>query len=241
MIISEITMTEFENGLNKTKSVIIPVGSTEEHGDHLPLGTDIMQAYEAAKMVSKKVPIFVTPPIFYGICRSTNGFPGTIAISPDCLRMLIRDIVISLYENGLRNFIITSGHAGGTHMCALQEVAEQLMYQLDDAKFMVLNDFHLAYEVGFDANIWETEGDSHAGEVETSRMMAYFPELIKGEGKEEYPNFPTPIMVRNKRKFWPGGIWGNPLKASKEKGLKVNYLIVEKLIQLIRELEEWQE
>ncbi len=114
-------------------------------------------------------------------------------------------------------------------MSALQEVAEQLMYQLEDAKLMVLNDFHLAYEVGFEANIWETEGDSHAGEIETSRMMAYFPELIKGRGEEEYPNFPSPVMVRNKRKFWPGGVWGNPLKASKKKGLKVNDLIVEKL------------
>ncbi len=241
MIIAEMTMPEFEAGLEKTKTVIIPVGSTEEHGNHLPLGTDTMQVYEVCKMAGEIMPLFVTPPLSFGFCRSTHGFPGTVGISHDCLRLYIHDVVHSLYENGLRNFIIISGHAGGTHMSALQEIAEQLLFNLEDAKFMVLNDFHLAYEEGFEAGIWETEGDSHAGEVETSRMMDLFPELVKGNGEPEYPSFPSPIMVRNKRKFWPGGVWGDPTRASKEKGNKVNALIAKRLVRMAKDLEDWRE
>ena len=72
MLIEELTMTEFCSGLEKTRTVLIPVGSVEQHGDHLPLATDTIQAVEVAKKAAQLVPLFVAPPINYGNCRSTS-------------------------------------------------------------------------------------------------------------------------------------------------------------------------
>ena len=83
----------------------------------------------------------------------------------------------------------------------------------------------------------ETKGDAHAGEVETSVMMALRPTWIRGSSPEEYPSFPKAILVRNKRKFWPGGVWGDPAKASLEKGAALLEAVTGALVQLIQTLE----
>jgi len=86
--------------------------------------------------------------------------------------------------------------------------------------------------------IIETAGDSHAGEIETSRILHSHPHLVKGSGKREFPTFPSGILVRNKRNFWPGGVWGDPTLASAEKGARLETLVVEALDRLVTQLEE---
>ena len=121
MILEEINMKEFEKKANKIKTVIIPVGSLEAHGPHLPLGTDTIEVYEITKEVAQLVDVFVAPPLFYGVCRSTSKHPGTVGITGNTLRNLIRDLVKSLHANSLKNFIIISGHASSVHLAALEE------------------------------------------------------------------------------------------------------------------------
>ena len=108
MILEEISMKDFEKKVKKTKTVIVPVGALEAHGPHLPLGTDTIGVYEAAKKAAKKIDVFVAPPLYYGICRSTRKHPGTVGISGDTLRSLVRDIVKGLHANHLNNFILVS-------------------------------------------------------------------------------------------------------------------------------------
>jgi creatinine amidohydrolase len=239
MIIENMTMEEFEEGIKRTKSVIIPVGSVEEHGCHLPLATDIIQSYEIAKMVSKKIEIFVAPPIYYGLCRSTSRHPGTITISGNTLRLLIYDIVKSLYSHGLRNFIIFSGHAGGTHISSLQEIGEILLEDIKDINIAIVSDYDITVEKS--KGVIESEGDSHAGEIETSRILFLKPSLIKGMGTKEFPKFPKPILVRDKRKYWLNGIWGDPTKATKEKGEILTNIAIDGLIEIIKKLENFSE
>ena len=239
MIIEELTTKEFEEGLKQTKSVIIPIGSVEEHGNHLPLGTDTIQAYEIAKLVAEKIKVFVSPPIYYGLCKSTSKHPGTITISGNTLRCLIYDVVKSLYSHGLKNFIIFSGHAGRTHISALQEIGEILLEEIKDINLAIVSDYELTLERS--REIIETPGDSHAGEIETSRILFLKPLLVKGRGEKGAPNFPNPILVRNKRKYWENGIWGDPTKATKEKGEKLTEIAVNGLIELIKRLEKFQE
>lgn len=76
MIVEEITMPAFEAGLKQTRSAILPVGSVEEHGAHLPLGTDTVHVYELAKKTASLRPVFVLPPLWYGLCRSTSQHAG---------------------------------------------------------------------------------------------------------------------------------------------------------------------
>lgn len=239
MILEEMTMGEFEEGLKLTKTILVPFGSVEEHGYHLPLSTDTIQAYEVGKAAAKVAPIFIAPPVHYGCCRSTSCHPGTISITTNTLENLMKDIVRSLYSHGLRNFIILTGHAGGTHKMALVNAGEDLVTELLDIKLAVLTEYDLAYSAG--REIIETVGDAHAGEIETSRIMFLYPELVKGSSQREFPNFPPGIIVRNKRKFWSNGVWGDPTKATPEKGRRLNELVVMKLIEYIGILESFTE
>lgn len=235
MIIQEMTMTEFEAGLACSRTVVIPFGSVEEHGPHLPLSTDTLEAFEVARKAAGITALFVAPPVHYGNCRSTLCHPGTISISTTTLRMLFKDIVRSLRNQGMRNFIALSGHAGGAHCMALQDAGEELITELTDIEIAVVTELDLARAAG--RGLVETAGDSHAGEIETSRILHSHPHLVKGSAPCEFPSFPPGILVRNKRRFWPGGVWGDPGKASAEKGALLEDLVVGKLVDLVKLLE----
>ncbi|MCX7822605.1 MAG: creatininase family protein [Syntrophobacterales bacterium] len=234
--VDSVTMHEFLAGLERSRTVIVPCGSIEEHGPHLPLGTDTWHAVELAKAVSEKIFIWVAPPITYGLCRSSSNHPGTITIKGTTLRLFIQDILRGFYQQGLRRFLILSGHAGSTHMAMLVDACEELLLELHKGRFAVVsvNDLgRIAWK-----DIVETPSDSHAGEVETSVMEYLFPSYVKGRAPEEYPSFPPFLIVRNKRAFWKGGVWGNPGKASREKGKIIMERSVEALIEIIKSLEE---
>lgn len=235
MIIEEMTMSGFEEGLALTRTALIPFGSVEEHGPHLPLSTDTLQAYEVGKKAALQVPLFVAPPVHYGNCRSTACHPGTLSISTVTLKLLFKDIVRSMRGHGLRNFIALSGHAGGAHRMALQDAGEELIAEFADIGIAVVTEFDLARDEG--REVIETPGDCHAGEIETSRMLHTHPHLVRGGAPKEFPAFPPGILVRDKRRYWPGGVWGDPGKASAEKGALLEALVVGRLVELVRALE----
>lgn len=239
MIIADMTMAEFAAGLEQTRTVLIPFGSTEEHGTHLPLDTDTLHAMEVGQRLSQQRSIFIAPPIHYGVCRSSSQHPGTVTITTDTLKRLTIDIVKSLHQQGLTNFVLLSGHAGGTHMAALTDAGERLLEMLPGIRIAVLTEYMLASREG--AHLIETAGDSHAGEIETSRMLHSHPHLVKGTAPREFPSFPAGILVRNKRKFWPGGVWGDPGKASAEKGAQLEAVVLRALDRLVEQLEGWDE
>ncbi|MEZ4485127.1 MAG: creatininase family protein [Syntrophotaleaceae bacterium] len=239
MIIEELTMPEFVAGLEKTRTVLIPFGATEEHGPHLPLSTDTLHALEVGRKLAERRAIFVAPPIPYGVCRSTSQHPGTISLTTATLRALAIDIVAALYRQGLRNFVLLTGHAGGTHTATLIDAGEVLLERFADLKIAVLTEFMLAAKEG--RGLIETADDSHAGEIETSRIRYSHPHLVKGDAEREYPTFPMGILVRDKRKFWPGGVWGDPTKATEDKGRRLEQLVVDALDRFVAKLEQWQE
>jgi creatinine amidohydrolase/Fe(II)-dependent formamide hydrolase-like protein len=134
MIIEELTMPEFEAGLERTRTVLIPFGATEEHGPHLPLATDTLQAAAVGRRLAERRPLFIAPPVPYGVCRSTADHPGTLSIGTATLRLLAIDIVAALYRQGLRHFILLTGHAGGTHTSTLIDAGEELLQRYDDIR-----------------------------------------------------------------------------------------------------------
>lgn len=235
MILEEITMDDFAAGLRKTRTVIIPFGSVEEHGPHLPLGTDTIHVYEVCKEASRQIPIFVAPPLFYGVCRSTRNHPGTVGIRASTLRTVTADLVSDLYRQGLRHFLIISGHASGLQVSCLTEVGEELLQTYPDIRLATLSILDLAM------NGWQevivTKDDSHAGEVETSVMLHLRPQLVGEARPREWPRFPKHLLVRDKLRYWPGGVWGDASHASERKGKKLFDLSVEALLRLIKDLD----
>jgi len=238
VILEEMTMPQVEAGLKICKTVYIPFGALEEHGSHLPLSTDTIQAYQVGKSAARLVPLFVAPPIPYGNCRSTNQHPGTISITTATLKAVIKDLVRSFYRQGIRNVIALTGHAGGAHRMALQDAGEELLDELSELRIAVVTEYELAREQG--RGLVETPNDAHAGEIETSRIMHSHPRLVQGSSPAEYPSFPLGILVRDKRAYWPGGVWGDPSKATAEKGSELERLVVAKVVELVRALEAGQ-
>lgn len=235
MLIEEMTMVEFEQGLKQTRTVLIPFGATEEHGCHLPLNTDTLHAVTVGERLAEKRPIFIAPPVAYGVCRSSGDHPGTLSISTGTLRSLAIDITLALYRQGLSNVILLTGHAGGTQISTLIDAGEELLQRCPKLRIAVLTEYMLAAKEG--RGLIETDGDSHAGEIETSRLLHSHPHLVKGSAEREFPTFPTGILVRDKRRYWPGGVWDDPGLASAEKGKRLETLVVEALSRLVDDLE----
>lgn len=230
-LLETLTMPEFQRYLRKTKTIVFPFGTIEEHGSHLPLHTDSLIIQEALRLAAGERNFFLAPVLPYGVCTTTKEHPGTISISPETLRNISFDLVTEAYKKGLRNFLLISGHGGSLHISAMKETAEKLVYKLKGIHIAVLSPYDVLWKELSD--IAETPHDSHAGELETSIMLFLAPQSVKGRAPEEYPKIPKPLIVSHKVKYWPGGVWGNPQKASAEKGKKAMRLIVRKIVELI--------
>lgn len=231
MILGEMSWPEIEAGLKLTRTAILPVGATEEHGPHLPTCTDTLQAVQVAVEVARVRHVFVLPEIAYGVCRSTRGFPGTLSIGPEALRLLAYDILISLFDSGFQNVLILAGHAGGLHMAALKEAAGRAVEAVD-LRVSLVTDFD--FISGCDV---QTPEDGHAGEIETSRMLYLRPDLVKGLPDKSFPERPRYLILKDIRHLMGDGVMGDPSKATRDKGRIFMDMAVQGILKAIDELE----
>lgn len=229
MKIEELTTTDIREYLDTQDAVLIPVGSIEQHGAHLPLGTDTLLVNYIVNQVSDLTHIPMLPVISYGPCFNSASHKGTISISTRVLYDLVHGIVSALYSQGFRKFFLISGHADESQLFTLREAAEDFMKSRDDAFFHLLCSYHVNLEA---AEEWlDTTRDFHAGAVETSLMLYLRPDLVNTSkytvGINEIPEYE---IVRDKKKYWPSGVDGNPLAASEDFG----HGIFEKTVEHIR-------
>jgi creatinine amidohydrolase len=230
-LLEEMSWPEIAMGLKETQTVILPVGATEEHGPHLPTITDTIQAIEVARFVAAKRHVFLAPPLHYGVCRSTRGFPGTITVGHDALRAFAKDLLTSLADSGFSRVMILTGHAGGLHMAALEEACQNAVEERD-FRVSLVSLFDL-----IDFSKVETPHDGHAGEVETSLMMVVRPDLVKGRPKKHFPARPRFLIMKDVRSLMGNGIMGNPEPATPEKGKAFFDMAVQGVIGALDELE----
>jgi creatinine amidohydrolase len=238
MILEEMTTDEVEVALKGCQSVIIPFGVMEAHGPHLPLATDTIQAYDAAKRAAQLTPVFVAAPVPYGICRSLAGHAGTIGVSGDTVRSLTRDILQSLYEQGFRQFILYSGHASALQMAALEEAAEGALKSCPQANIAIVLEYDVILKQA--AGIVETPGDMHAGEIETSRLLTICPHLVRSDKLPEASGreSPKPLLAHDVRRYWPSSVLGAPRKATAEKGERLGQMVAQYLADLVKRMQE---
>lgn len=233
-LLEEMSWPEIEAGLRQTQTIILPIGATEEHGPHLPIFTDTIQAIEAAREAARMRDIFLAPPVHYGICRSTRGFPGTITLEYDALKGFIHDILISFYDSGFRNVLILTGHAGGQHISALKGACQQAVKECD-FRVSLVSLFDL-----IDNNAVETPGDGHSGEIETSLMLHIRKDLVKGKPEKHFPESPRFLVLNDVRHLMGNGVMGDPSKASVEKGKKFFEMAVSGVLEALDEMESYK-
>jgi creatinine amidohydrolase len=236
--LDELSTKEAAQAAKDGAVIIFPIGSIEEHGDHLPLCTDSIQPEYIALEVAKKTGCLVAPPFRYGICNATRNFPGTLTIQFDTLYGVVHDVLSELVRNGFTKIIVLSGHAGNSHMVALRLAAQDIVIKNDEAeagkvRIMVLSDFDFAVEL---TPKYADKADGHAGTLETSRVMAIKPELVKAKGKAAVWSMPRFEVVAHPELYFPSGVNGDPAAASAVKGEKINRYIVEQIEKLVQTL-----
>jgi creatinine amidohydrolase len=235
----ELSMKEAESKAKAGSVVVIPFGSVEEHGEHLPLCTDSLQPEYVALEVAKKAGCLVAPPIRYGVCNSARSFPGTISIGFDALYKITRDILEEFIRNHFTRILVISGHAGQAHMAALRLAAQEVVWQHEKEssekrpRIMVCSDYDFAYEL---KGKYFSEKDGHAGTIETSRVMAIRPELMKAKGTKAFPKMPRFEIVADPERYFPSGVIGDPTAASAEKGRMINKYVIKEVVKLVEEL-----
>ncbi|MFL6489957.1 MAG: creatininase family protein [Nitrososphaera sp.] len=227
-----MTDHDFRVAVKRIKRAIIPVGSLEQHGAHLPVSTDSLIAEYLARILAEKVGAFVLPVISYGVSFEHKPM-FNISLRNSTLSRMLCDTCISLAENQIREIIILNGHHGNTG--ALQYIPQEIHSMVPTH----INIYTIHY--------WHmmTPEFDHAGEVETSLVMAIAPELVhmdrampnsKNLSKSKAAYSSLTNAPGSFPKITGNGVWGDPMKATASKGDKLIKEITANLAKTISEL-----
>lgn len=191
--------------------VLVPVGSLEQHGPHLPLETDTVIATAVATAAAKQLNAWVAPPISYGSSGEHQSFPGTTSIGTDALLVVIIELVRSMITWADRVFLV-NGHGG--NIGALNSAVDQLVAE--------------GHDVAWVACATETpqSGDLHAGRTETSLMLHLAPWSVRLDRVEVGDTRPLteilPLMrAGGVAAVSPNGVLGDPTGANAAEGARV--------------------
>ncbi|NCB30173.1 MAG: creatininase family protein [Clostridia bacterium] len=250
--LQENSWKEAEALIKKSKGVaIIPIGSIEQHGFHLPLGTDSYVAITLAEDAAEQTGALLAPPVWFGWSPHHMVLPGTLTIRPEILVGLTYDIIASLKQHGADKIILINGHRI-VNIIWMQLAAEQAQRELG----VTVKIFDPAYmskdiveKLGFGAV-------GHAEEVETSHMLCRYPEMVHLELAKDNPIVPQalysvdPAYVHDTLCYVPstfehakknaalaGGTTGEPSKSDAEKGKAYHDHLIKNLVSVIRSLQ----
>jgi creatinine amidohydrolase len=216
--VAELDSRTWERALERNPLVILPVGALEAHGPHLPLAADQIQAEHTALDIATRQEGFVLPSLAYGVCRGARRFPGTVALSVSALSDLTEEIVANAGRMGVRRLLILSGHAEPIHMAALREGADRASHAAAAPRTHLVSDYDFVYEL---RGTLAPTSDGHGGLLETSRVLAMRPELVRHErsvGADRRSRFRVGDSTPEE---WPESVVGDPREASAELGRKV--------------------
>jgi creatinine amidohydrolase len=204
-----LTAPETSALLTRTDAVIIPVGATEQHGQHMALCVDTTIVEYVALGVSALTGVPVVPPLSYGVSSSHGDLPGTIAVRPETMIMLVEDVVGSLYARGVRQFVLLNGHTwnGG----ALDVSAEKLRVRFDDARVRYLAYVTMYPGSEVDGHVTSGRGLMHANHFETSLMLHIDPDAV---------HMDRAVSLTDADSFWDyrtdqvsrSGVWGRDIE-----------------------------
>jgi creatinine amidohydrolase len=173
----ELTSPQFAKAVELSGGVcIIPLGIIEKHGPHLPLGTDLFEAREAAAAAAKKEYAVVFPPYFAGQIFEAKHQPGTVAYSNELMWKMLEETCNELSRNGLKKIVLVNGHGGSTNF--LQYFCQsQLASQKDYIVVLFQDETNPDYNKEIES-LKKAKLDGHAGEEETSMMSYIRPDLV---------------------------------------------------------------
>ncbi len=226
---------------------VLPFGATEPHNLHLPYGIDTLEGDTVGEKIceaawDRGAKVVLLPTVPYGTQTNQMKFPLAMNLNPSTLGLVVRDLVESLVAHGIRKIVVLNSHGGNEFKSVLRE-----LYGKTPAHLFLCNWYTVFHDVYHELFI---ERDDHAGEMETSFALAYFPELVArnpdgtltaDEGRAAQTRFeainrgwvsitrPWHLLTTN------AGVT-NPHAAAAEKGRRMMDLLVERLSQFLVEL-----
>jgi creatinine amidohydrolase/Fe(II)-dependent formamide hydrolase-like protein len=243
-LLGELTWPAAERRFKEVDVALLPVGSLEQHGPHLPLDVDAFDAEYLAQQIGARCsdprPL-VLPLIPYGVSYNHDDFPGTLSIGPETLTRMVHEIGLAAARQGITKLVVINGHGGNAP--ALRLAAQ-----------MINRDAHIftCVDTGesSDADVGKlaaTRNDVHAGEIETSTTMALRPHLVHMErARKHVPSFSGAYLDFNSARSveWfartarisRSGVMGDPTRASREKGEAMWEAMIRNMVEFVEQL-----
>ena len=196
---------------------VLPVGSFEQHGSHLPLATDTLIACAITRAIASRYPVLVLPPVTVSCSHEHQAWAGTVSISAVTLHAIVTDIRDSLRRSGIGKLAIVSGH-GGNYVLR-NVVQEASVTGPDMALFPSSGDWARAREA---AGMGTSDhSDMHAGELETSILLHLSPEVVREtyQTADHTADSRDDLLTLGMSGYTTSGVIGSPSLASAEKGL----------------------
>lgn len=237
MLLHLSTWTEVEEYLAKSTGIIMPIGSTEQHGPTGLIGTDAICAEAIAKGVGSEINAMVGPTINVGMALHHTGFPGTISLRPSTMILLIKDYVTCLAKAGFTKFYFINGHGGNiaTMKAAFAEtyahLADLNVKNHEQVKCYIANWFMCSSVYKLAKELYGEQEGSHATPSEVAVTQFVYPEAIKQAPLSEEVGKGYAIYgAVDFRKRYPDGRMGsNPALATPEHGKQFYDLAVKEL------------
>jgi creatinine amidohydrolase len=233
-------MRGYERRTFKFDKAILAVGATEYHGDHLPYGTDTIVARRLVEEVAKRINgLLVLPPIPYGMSLHYAKFPIAITLTSESLTNVLKDVFASLAKHGIRKLLIINGHDG--NIAPIEVATREFKVEHPEMNLCVLETWWITAEKLLPKGTFEVwDGLGHAGEGETSIMLAMNPELVDMKHtKGVVPELPSHVQIKwTFDELTPYGATGDPSKATREKGEKMMKALIDHVVSFIREMDE---
>lgn len=241
--LATMTWEEAQVALERAHLAILPVGSIEQHGPHLPLDTDAGVAIEIADRIAEPLgaSAVVCPPMMYGLSEHHLPFSGTLTLRPSTFIAQVVDVVESLSTYGVRRVLAVNGHAGNVD--ALRLAGRQLRR---DHGVLMAHVIWLALARDQLADHPTSTRFGHACEAETSVAMALRPETVRTQLLDQAADLPTfqplseppwpfvdePVPTRE---WTANGALGDPRAATVEFGAAIVNTAVERAVQFAKE------
>ncbi len=228
VLFGELTSKEIAKISKSRKKpvLILPMGATEAHAEHLPVWTDSITPYELAKRVAAKSNALVLPPLNYGFCYTLRPWSGTVSLKSATFAANVRDITAELVRNGFDRILFMNGHGANATIAGhvLKELADELKFTSCVVSWWYIKELEKVCG----------KAAGHADENEESIVMALTGWKRRKAKQAKSTNYFGRVIPMPKNQFTKYGYCGNVKNGSAKRGRKMEKIIVAKLVKLVK-------
>ncbi|RSM38989.1 creatinine amidohydrolase [Actinoplanes sp. ATCC 53533] len=215
-LISAATSTD--EASRAARVAVLPVGSFEQHGSHLPLATDTIVAGAIAQSVAAAYDLLLLPPVTIGCSHEHAGWAGTVSIRSSTLAAIVTDVAESLRRSGVDQLVVVNGHGGNYVLSNTVQEANSESRRM--ALYPGREDWETARQQA--GLVSSGHDDMHAGEIETSLLLHLCPDLVRdGFQDADHVAERPDLLVLGMRGYTSTGVIGSPSQATAAKGKAV--------------------